>query len=35
MLNLHMIPTSGDATLLRFAEDGKEVNILRGEWDAL
>lgn len=28
MLRLHMIPTSGDATLLRFVEDGKEVNIL-------
>jgi hypothetical protein len=28
MLRLHMIPTSGDATLLRFEENGKEVNIL-------
>ncbi len=28
MLQLHMVPTSGDATLLRFVEDGHEVNIL-------
>lgn len=28
MLQLHMIPTSGDATLLRFVEDATEVNIL-------
>jgi hypothetical protein len=28
MLQLHMIPSSGDATLLRFCEDENEVNIL-------
>ena len=28
MLQLHMIPTSGDATLLRFVENGVDVNIL-------
>ncbi|MBN1292272.1 MAG: hypothetical protein JXB48_10570 [Candidatus Latescibacteria bacterium] len=28
MLRLHMIPTNGDATLLRFIEEDKEANIL-------
>ena len=28
MLRLHMIPTNGDATLLRFTENGREINIL-------
>ncbi len=28
MLSLHMIPTNGDATLLRFTENEKEINIL-------
>jgi len=28
MLQLHMIPTSGDATLLRFCEEENEINIL-------
>lgn len=28
MLQLHMIPAGGDATLLRYEEPGTEINIL-------
>ncbi|GAI81529.1 unnamed protein product, partial [marine sediment metagenome] len=28
MLQLHMIPTSGDSSLLRFVDNGTEINIL-------